>query len=240
MKKLTLALAAVIGLFVAGRADASLVLGFNSDPNNSARINIEATSTPGGNQARIFFTGGFYIAASDGGVGDAFLKTGYFSGPGFTYTSVQTAALGEKADLTGAGNTLVLSDGAGGTLTATIVGLQIETQGILGHINLTGKVNLSGVTYTGYSGAGNQDFLQLVTEASPPGGGIAGITFSFGAGTTLSKLLDPTQLNGAGQRSRPYTGSLSTVPEPGSMALAFSGVAMLGLGYYRQQRRKSV
>jgi len=102
-------------------------------------------------------------------------------------------------------------------------------------LTLNNVINLSNVAYSG----SNVALVQLRDEAMAGG---ASLTISYQFGSPLNLVA----LAAAGApRSTTYSGtvttttdSVTTVPEPGSMGMAFTGVALLGLGYYRQRRAK--
>ncbi|MBI4603850.1 MAG: PEP-CTERM sorting domain-containing protein [Planctomycetes bacterium] len=135
----------------------------------------------------------------------------------FQIGTISTSGGHEWASVTGSGQ-LRIHDGLGGTFTADLSWVTIETLGGAGGINAGGALNL---TSTSYSGS-NPD---LVLLASLPGG-ITTVSFQFVPGKSLTELVT----NG-GRTS--YSGSLVSVPEPTAMGLV--GLALAALAARRRR-----
>lgn len=238
MKRLVLALAAMLGGFVNTSADAAITL------NLSANVGSEIRFVGNGTGATISFTPGpintnsFVITSLSGGSGtNAGLGLkGDISGT-FSYTLASIVSSGggaEAATVVGDGtNKFTIIDNAGvpQTFSADISGINITTSGTSGALNYKGAVNLTNISYSGT----NADLLLLKQQASSPNGGIATITFQFVPdGKSLTQLVG--SIGSTLTSSTSFSGSVTAVPEPGSVVLAFSGIAMLGLGCYRKQR----
>lgn len=231
MKTLAFAMVAVVGLFVGTSADAAITLGLSSV--DDATMRFAGT----GSQSTITFTNGpqgnsFGIRTVDGSPGGS--PAGLFGtiSGSFSYSVAGITTIGavQTAALTGTG-VMSIGPAGGPTLTATISGIDVFSLGSVGGLNgLNSLINLSNVSYSG----SNVALLQLKNEVAA-GGGIVTISYQFAKPTSL------TDLAAAGcPTSTTYSGTVSTVstvPEPGTMGMAFSGIALLGLGYYRQWRR---
>jgi hypothetical protein len=246
MRRLTLALAAMLGLFAATSADAAIVFDIANQLGSSIEFNGDGTTTtitltPSLNSPPNPITGNhdFTITNVHGGVtpigapGSAAGFSGDITGPGFTYSAgdivvngaTQTAALG------GAGNVLHLGpDGGGDSLTADIAGINIMTMGTGGTVNFTGTVNLTNISYTGT----NTDLLTFLSQTTGPGnGGVASLTFQFIPSKSLTDLLGPGTFDAS------YSGTLAAVPEPGTVVMAMAGLPVMGLVYLRRRKAQA-
>lgn len=238
MNKFALALAVVVGSFVSSNAEAGIKL------NLSANIGSEIVFVGNGSGATVSFTPGafssstFVITSLSGASGtNAGLGLQGSIGGTFSYTTASITSDGiggESATLVGNGaNTFTIIDNAGvpQTFSANIAGINISTAGTSGAINYTGSVNLTNVVYNGT----NADLLILKQQTASPSGGIATITFQFIPGQSLTQLASGS-LSSPITNSTSYSGTVTSVPEPGSLAMAFTGVALLGAGCYRRRR----
>jgi hypothetical protein len=110
---------------------------------------------------------------------------------------------------------LVLFDGVG-NLTGTVNWIDVATYGVgSGVLNATLDVNVSNISYSG----SNPDLQYLV--AHQPGS--MDVSFQFPTSATLTELS-----TGTGPYLTSYSGSLSVVPEPSTLALAgLGGLALL-------------
>ncbi|WP_406695890.1 hypothetical protein V5E97_33330 [Singulisphaera sp. Ch08] len=247
MKPLNFVLAAVVGLFISSPADAAITLGLSSVENAS----IQFTGTG---------TGQSTISFNNGSNGNSFAITTVAGSPGgspaglfgsiagsFTYSVATIISIG-ALQIAPLGGSAVLSIGSAGgpALTATITGIALFSLGSSGGSDgLASLINLSNVSYSG----SNIALLQLKNEATA-GGGVASISYQFGvpknltnlaaAGTTSTTFSGTVTTINSGSGTTVDSGPVATVPEPGSLGMAFSGVALLSLGYYRQRRRRLV
>jgi hypothetical protein len=161
----------------------------------------------------------FSISSVIGGLGDSVNLDGYVAPGGpFTIGSITTIGGLETAPVTGMG-TLHITDNAATDLTGTINWVSIATISVAGVLNLSGQVNLTGITYTG----ANSDLSTLAAAAF----GSDVVTFQFVPPQTL------TQLTTTGGRTS-YSGSITSVPEPGTWVLVAMGT---GLGVFLRERK---
>jgi len=222
-----LALAAVLGLLAVSNAQAAITLALAANVGSTIKFVGDGTSSTFTLQPNS--TPQFTVTSTFGGVGDgAGVITGSIISSGFTYQVAGITTIGplQTAPLTGSG-TLTLTTGAE-TLTADIVGLNIQTAGTLGGVNSLGSVNLSNLVL---SGSGNSDLTQFYTEAVA-NAGTASLTFQFIPAQSL------TELAAVGTNENSYSGTItSVVPEPGPIGMALSAVAGLGgLGDVRRRK----
>jgi hypothetical protein len=167
----------------------------------------------------------FDITSVSGGVGDSVsLNGGISPGGPFTIGTITSPAAGEEtAPVTGTG-TLYITDGASLNLLGSIQWSDITTFNNLGVLNLTGTINLTGITY----GGANHDLQALAAAGSASDV----VSFQFLPAETLDELKAAT---GAGD-STSYSGSIVVVPEPGTLTLA--GLGLAGLAALRLRRKK--
>jgi len=235
MRMLSLTLAAGLGLLVGTRADAAITLGLSSVEDAT----IQFTGT--GSQSTVTFANGlggnsFAITTVDDSPGGS--PTGLFGtiSGAFTYMVKDITTFGptktpvQVAELSGSG-VLSIGPAGGPTLTADLVGIDLFSFGATGGYNgLSSAINLTNFSYSG-----SNDALSQLRDEGSEGGGIASISYQFGSAKSL------TTLAAAGLTTTTYSGTITTVPvpvpvpEPGTMGLALSGVAILGLGLYRQR-----
>jgi hypothetical protein len=162
----------------------------------------------------------FAITSVAGGVGDSTGLKGFVTPGGpFTIGTVTVTGSIQSAPVTGSG-TLHITDALSTDLTGSIQWIDITTIGVGGIIDLTGTVNLTGITYPG----GNSDLGALASAGSASDV----VTFQFNPAQTLTQLK-----NTGGQTS--YSGSVFAVPEPGTWVLVAMGT---GLGAFLRGRRQ--
>jgi hypothetical protein len=231
MKPLSFALATILGLLVNTRADAEITLGLSSV--EDARILFAGGGHVGGFQFLNGLNGnGFAITTGDGSpVGSPPELFGTISGA-FPYQLDDITTLGPLQTValrhlfTGV---LTIGPAVGPALTANIVGIDLFSLGAMGGYNGL----LSNIEYSG-----SNDALEQFRDEATAGGGIMTISYQFGSPKSLTEL---AVVDGS-ITSTTYSGTITTgpvaVPEPGTLGMAFSGVALLGLGFYRQRRRK--
>lgn len=154
----------------------------------------------------------FDVTGVSGGIGDSVGFNGYIAPGGpFTIGTITTNGAIQSAPVGGTGM-LHITDSGGHDLMGSVQWENITTVGVGGILDLTGAINLTGLTYSGTS----SDLSALA------GAGSAAdvVTFSFTPPETL------TQLATAGGESS-YSGTISTVPEPGVCVLMGFGCAAL-------------
>src|SRR6267154_6827373 len=146
----------------------------------------------------------FSISSVQGGVGDSVGDNGFLAPGGpFVIGPITISGGLQSAPVTGT-STLHITDNATLDLTGTINWISIGTINTLGIINLNGQVNLTAITYTG----ANSDLTALAAAGSATDV----VTFQF------VPAKDLTQLSTTGGRTS-YSGSITTVPEPGAWVL---------------------
>ena len=133
-RTLASALAAILGLYVGPIAQASITLNAK-DP----AANLSFTGT--GSGATFGISNGF-TTTSTNGLSSSLLLPGTLGGT-YSYTSISTSLLTQKATLTPtSGGLLTISDGKGHSFTASttvLTGSTISTTGALGHYVLSGS-----------------------------------------------------------------------------------------------------
>jgi hypothetical protein len=162
----------------------------------------------------------FSISSVTGGAGDSVNLDGYLSpGAPFVIGPIAIAGWVQSATVTGT-SILHITDNASTDLTGTINWLNITTVSVAGVLNLSGQVNLTGITYPG----GNSDLGALAAAGSAADV----VTFQFVPAQTL------TQLSTDGGHTS-YSGSITSVPEPGTWVLIAMGT---GLGVFLRGRKQ--
>ena len=232
MRKIIFVLAAVLGLLATSGSQAAIVLNFAAKTGST--IKFVGTGTQSTFNLNPQSNPQFHVTSVNNGTGDGVGATGsILSSTGFTFTQAGITTTGtgpsqtQSASLTGSG-TLTLTKGSE-TVTGTITGVDITTRGAIGGTNTFGTVNLSNLAL---SGTGNSDLTTFYNDALAYGG-IASVSFQFSPPKSL------TQLTAKGTYSTSYSGSITTAtPEPGTMALAFSGLSLVGLASRRRGRSK--
>jgi hypothetical protein len=214
-----------VGLVPEARADLALALSADV----GASVEFQGSGTSSTFVFNDFSGSGFHITSSSG-FGDSLGLHGTIDGS-FTYqgssiSSVIVPYIGlvQSAPVTTVGGLLTITDLSHNALTGVVTGVDIETMGTGGTVNLSGDINLKNVMYTGT----NADLLQLKNEAND-GAGILAITFQFIPSKSLTDLLN-------GDRITSYSGSIMTqsAPEPSSLVLGCTGALAL-LGYFRRR-----
>ena len=166
----------------------------------------------------------WHITTESGGSSAIGLNGSFNNGP-FVYGPITSTGSGitlvQQAAVTGPLANLVISDGSG-NLSGTVNFINVATFATAGGgVNANLTVNLTGVTYSG----SNPD-LELLKAEQP---GTLDLSFQFSPGETLTQLS-----TGTGPYSTSFSGSLSVVPEPSTLALTGLG----GLVLVHLRRRK--
>ncbi|WP_169978976.1 PEP-CTERM sorting domain-containing protein [Tautonia rosea] len=232
MSRFSLALALFLGALAGTRSEAAIVLNFAAAEGS----NISFTPVVPGTSASFTLTPGtvtllnpggrnFEITSVFNGLGDAVGLFGDISGSYTFGTPITVIGPLQTASLSGSGTLTLYSPS--GNFTGTITGIDIASLGTGGLINTSGSINLTNVAYTGT----NSDLIQLRDEATP-NGGVTTLSFQFAQGVSLTTLLNNPFMSS-------YSGSITAVPvpEPGTVALALTGLPLLGLGYLSRRRR---
>ena len=167
----------------------------------------------------------WHITTESGGSSAVGLNGSFNNGP-FFYGPITSTGSGitliQKATITSPLATLIINDGSGHNLSATVNLTDVETfSTAAGGMNANLAVNLSGVTYSG----SNPDLLILNAAHT----GTVDLSFQFSPGETLTQLSA-----GTGPYQTSFSASLIVVPEPSTLALAGLG----GLVLLHLRRRK--
>jgi hypothetical protein len=207
-----------------------------------AGIDLGFDSGNGNLGATINFNGGTFSFSSTSGMdfqittstgsGDSIGDKGSISG---IYTIGAPTAYGiggEIANVTGSGVLTIKGQGGTGTLTADITWDSIYQLGTGDNLNINGDVNLSSIQYTAGMSGTEADLIAL---ASGPGQlGEATLDFTLNSATPLSTLATETA------SIAPYSGNLSTVPEPTTMVAGAMLLLPMGASTLRVLRKKRV
>jgi hypothetical protein len=163
----------------------------------------------------------FSISSVIGGAGTSVGFNGFLAPGGpFTIGAITTNAGLQSAPVTGT-STLHITDNAATDLTGTINWISIGTVNVLGVLNLSGQVNLTGITYPG----ANSDLSALAAAGSAEDV----VTFQ------CIPAKDLTTLSTQGGFTS-YSGSITAVPEPGVWVLVAMGT---GLGVFLRGRKQA-
>ncbi|MFZ0828697.1 MAG: PEP-CTERM sorting domain-containing protein [Verrucomicrobiia bacterium] len=174
------------------------------------------------------------ISNETGGTGSAInLFGGVNNGP-FSYGPISTAIVGpftiDTANVLGPFGALSINDGLGvlpaDYLTGSVNWIQIDTVDSIGGINAALVVNVTGLAYSGP----NADLSTLVAD----GPASMNLSFQFSPGETLAQLS-----SGSGPYVTSYSGSVSVVPEPSSVAFILMGMGTL-VGFRRLAQKGAI
>lgn len=162
------------------------------------------------------------IQNENGGVNALNLYGGFSSTP-ITYGAVTTSGSMQTAPVTSAGS-FYITDAQGKQLTGTIGWVQTYTIGKGGGgANVDLVVNITDLSYVGV----NPDLRAMLNGSQPT----IDLSFTFASGgKTLS------QLTTGGQFMTQYGGSVSVVPEAGTMFAGAGALGLVVLGVVRSKR----
>ena len=141
----------------------------------------------------------------------------------FTIGTITTIGGVSTASVSGSG-TFVIHDGSF-DLTATLTWVDITQNGTGDNLNITGTVNLTGISY----GGTNADLVALRNA----GNGANVLSFQFIPAVTLATLR-----NGPGSHSTSFSGTVATLPDGGT-TVALLGLALTGLEGLRRRMKKA-
>lgn len=166
----------------------------------------------------------FSITSVSGGVMDSVGLKGYLAPGGpFTIGTITTNGWQQSANVTGTAM-LHITDSSSHDLTGSIQWENITTIASIGGLNLTGMINLTGLSYSG----SNNDLGALALAGSAEDV----VSFQFAPAETLGELATTT-----GETS--YSGTISTIadaPEPGTLTLV--GMGLVGFLAFGRRRNK--
>jgi hypothetical protein len=140
----------------------------------------------------------------------------------FTIGTITPIPGGATAPVTGTGM-FVIHDGFGNNLTASLTWVDITQIGTSGTLNISGAVNLTGITYSG----SNADLVALRNAGSASNT----LDFTFNPAVSLSQLR-----NGA-QHNTSFSGTVSANTPDGGASVALLGIALAGVGGVRRMFR---
>jgi hypothetical protein len=208
-------------------AQAGLVLNISSD--TGANVEFQGN----GSEATFVFNNGgsgegFTITGSSG-VGDSITLQGTIGGT-FTYTmaSIVTSGTQQTAPVESSGGILTITDASHSSLTGTLAGVNVLTDGTVGGIDVYGAINLTNVSYSGT----NSD-LNALKNGAAADGGIVTLSFSFAQAETLTSLA----ASGSNYQTG-YSGTIAVVSEPTSLLLGCiaMGTTVLGMRWLGRGR----
>lgn len=223
--RLLLGLALAIGMAWAGEARAGQALVFTSATNAGVSFtgNVSAASFGFYNNG---LKQGFQVTQTVG-YNDAVALFGTIGGTftfGLPITSTGTpSGVVESAKVTGTNGDLTITDGSNQQFVTTLTAVGITSLGTA----IAFDVKLTDAVYTG-TNASLIALRNMIDDNNQ--GAQAAISLPFVPGVTLTDLLN-------GKHQTGYSGTLSPVPEPSSLALAgLSTAAMVG---YTMRRRRT-
>ncbi len=202
-------------------SSAQLTLNFANNTGGSVQFNGSASSFDFNNGNNGYQ---WDVTSEVGGSSAIGLNASVNNGP-FSYGPITTANSGgfqiQYATVTGPLGNLMLNDGVA-NLTGTVNWIQVATFGTgVGVLNASLDVNVSNISYSG----SNPDLQYLVSHQP----GSMDVSFQFSSPSDLTAL---SSGNGPYLLTS-YSGSLSVVPEPSTLALA--GLGGLFLLYLRRR-----
>ena len=213
-----------------GLATGALLLAAMTCQNAQANASLDFSSIIGAN---VVFngTGGFYFknATTGAGAGNSFQvinadnlpgdSVGDYGNMSGTYSigAITTSGATESAAVTGSG-IVTINDG-GFVLTGTLVWDDITTVGTGTTLNITGKLNVTSVTY-----AGSQVDLQTLAAA----GSLSDtVDFTFNPAKPLTTLKNTPE-------HTTFSGSITAIPD-GAMTVQLLGGALLAIAAVRRK-----
>ena len=205
-------LALALGTLLAGAPLRAINLDFGSSPGATLQFAGDGTFSFVDSSTGIYNGTDFVINLSSSGRTGSNSAVGLLGHLGGTFTI--GAISSGVAPVTGSGP-LSITDGAN-LFAGTVQWLQIHQAATSGNLNLSGVVNVTGITY----GGSNQDLMELAA----PGSASAVLSFSFASpGYSLTQLATTNVTTS-------YNGDLHTsrsVPDGGTTVLVLGGA--LGL-----------
>jgi hypothetical protein len=203
----------IVGLaLMTASSPAQLTLNFASNTGATVQFNGSASSFNFNNGNNGYQ---WNVTSEVGGAAALGLNASVNNGP-FIYGPITTSGSVQYASVLGPLGNLVLNDGGANNLVGTVNWIDVATYGVgPGVLNATLDVNVSNISYSG----SNPD-LQFLVAHQP---GSMDVSFQFATTSTLTELS-----TGTGPYLTSYSGSLSVVPEPSTLALAgLGGLALL-------------
>ena len=198
----------ITGLLLLALAFQAKAITLNFQGLNGTVINFDTNSTFGFTSTNGYQ---FSISSVGDGAADSVGLKGYVSPGGpFTIGLIQILGSTQTAPVTGSG-TLHITDSFATDLTGLIQWDTITTIGGGAVTEITGELNLTGITYSG----ANSDLAALAAA----GPATDDITLVFNPAQTLTQLA-----SGGGQTS--YSGTIFAVPEPGTWMLVAMGTCL--------------
>jgi hypothetical protein len=226
-RPLSWAATALLALCFGQSARADLIL----DISSAVGANVEFKGS--GTGATFVFnnngSGNGFTVTNSSGFGDSVGLDGTIGGSySYLKASIVTVGPSQTALVTTSGGSLTITDASSLKLIGTVNAVDVNTLGTSGSVNVSGAINLSGVTYSGT----NKDLTQLKNEADANGGTVV-ISFQFIPAISLTGLT----ASGA-DHATSYSGTISTaIPEPTSLVLGSIALGLVGFGVCRSKAR---
>jgi len=222
MKTQKMSLSIVLALTLATATSyATVIFNFSDVAGSSIQFNGAASSFQFDNNVSNGHQ--WWITSESGGINSALALQGSFGGGPWSYGPITVNGADEYAAVTQPA-VLTINDGAGHLATANVAWVEVTTSQGIGGLNANLIVNLSNLAYAG----ANVDLLNFF---SAPAGELS-VSFQYNPAMSLTQLT-----TGTGPYLTSYSGSLTTVPEPGTMLLASLGGGLLLLLRSRRQAR---
>jgi len=212
--KITAALAlatAAIGFVDSAKA---ITISYVSNPLNGSHIHFQGGGGPNAHTFTFVPTTNDFTLTSGTCAGCVGEITGTF-----TIGTVTPIPGGAMAPVTGTG-TLVIHDGFGNNLTASLTWVDITQIGTSGTLDIGGALNLTGITYSGI----NPDLRALAHAGS------ASDTLDF----TFNPAVSLFVLRNGGQHNTSFSGTVTAQTPDGGASVALLGIALAGVGGLRR------